>query len=271
MNDASIDFHVHCLRLNHPLAQVRPRQGHHQPLRDATADELIRLMDAHNVAKAVVVAPSFYGFDNTLVLEALRQYPGRLFGTVIVPWDVDFAGLQRMRAAGVAGMRLHLFRRQKLPDLGSQPCQRFFGMLRELGMHVELIVEGDLMPAVLPHLYPSGVRVMLDHFGMPNAQTGAQGQGFQCVLESVARGNTWVKLSAPFLLGGREPQEYIDALLAHGAQQRLVWGSDWPWVGHEDAHTYAECLEWLADCIPDPATRQAVLFCNANELLEAKP
>jgi predicted TIM-barrel fold metal-dependent hydrolase len=45
-----------------------------------------------------------------------------------------------------------------------------------------------------------------------------------------------------------------------------MWGSDFPWVGHEEhggGIRYADCLAWLSDWIPQPAIRQVVLCDTA--------
>ncbi len=262
-----VDFHVHFLKVGHPLATHRPRQGHHQPLRDATIDELIRLLDAHGMSHAVVVAPSFYGADNSLVLEAAAAVPGRLICTVIVDPTISLGELERMRNAGARGMRLHIYRRKSLPNVASAEYQRLFAMLRDLGMHIELVLEGDLVPMVLPHLLAAKGSLVFDHFGIPNPENGVGSQGFQSVLNAVGTGQAWVKLSAPFLLDGHDPIPYVEALLANGGRDRLLWGSDWPWVSREDQHTYDECLNWLGDWIPDAATRRKILVDNPTFLL----
>lgn len=262
-----VDLHVHSLKLDHPLAAQRPRQGRHQPLRDATADQLIGLMDAHGISHAVVVAPSFYGVDNSLVLEAVAQYPERLVCTVIVDPSVSFVELERMRDAGARGMRLHIYRRKSLPDLAGNDYQRLFGMLREFDMHIEVVLEGDLLPSVAPALFAAKAKMVFDHFGIPNPAKGIGSEGFRCVLDAVGGGDAWVKLSAPFLLEGADPRPYVDALLASGGRERLLWGSDWPWVSREDSHTYQQCLGWLNEWIDDEQTRRAVLIDNPSRLL----
>jgi predicted TIM-barrel fold metal-dependent hydrolase len=262
-----VDLHTHALKLNHPLASHRPRQGHHQPLRDATAAQLVQLMDAHGISHAVVVAPSFYGVDNSLVLEAVAAYPDRLVCTVIVDPTILDVELERLRSAGARGFRLHIYRRKTLPDIAGRNYQRLFAMLRDLNMHIEVVLEGDILPSVAPALFASGAKVVFDHFGIPNPVKGIHGDGFACVLDAVARGDAWVKLSAPFLLGGHDPRPYVNALIANGGPEHLLWGSDWPWVSREDSHSYGECLHWLHQWIDDPQLRHKVLVANPSRLL----
>ena len=37
---------------------------------------------------------------------------------------------------------------------------------------------------------------------------------------------------------------------------RLVWASDCPFVGEEDNVTYQQTIDWLKECVPDPAVRR---------------
>lgn len=79
------------------------------------------------------------------------------------------------------------------------------------------------------------------------------------VLDFVRDGAAWVKISAPYRLRGLDVRPYVDALLEASGPGCLLWGSDWPWIGHEGACTYRECLDALRDWLPDDAVRQVIL------------
>ena len=51
-----------------------------------------------------------------------------------------------------------------------------------------------------------------------------------------------------------------------GGASQLVWASDWPFVGYEDAITYRQCVDWLVAWIPDEATRRVVLVDTPSSL-----
>ena len=61
-------------------------------------------------------------------------------------------------------------------------------------------------------------------------------------MEFAPGGPVWVKLSAPYRLGGVDPGPYAAAFLAHFGPERLLWGSDWPWTENEAATSYGECM-----------------------------
>jgi len=245
------DAHAHVMRRDLPLASER----HSAPKRDVTVQEYIGVLDAHQVARGVLTAPSFYGTDNSLLLAALDAYPSRLRGTVIVSPDVARETLIEMDRRGVVGIRLNWIRRATLPDAASY--RRLFALVRDLDWHVEIFLEGPKLALVLPHLRGAGVKVVVDHFAAPDPALGVADPGFRAALAGMAAGDTWVKLSAPYRLGGVDPRPYVDALLATAPRQ-LVWASDWPFVSFEERITYRQTLGWLAEWVPDAATRTLV-------------
>lgn len=258
----SVDCHAHVMSMDRPLSPER----HSAPKRNVTVEEYLDVLDRHGISHGLLTQPSFYGSDNTLLLEALATGNGRLRGTAIVDPQISAESLDGLKAAGICGVRLNWLRRTQLPDASSATYQDLFATLRDAGLHVELFVEGELLPGVLPHIRRSGVHVVLDHFGCPTPAEGVDGAGFRHALAAVESGDTWVKLSAPYRLGGARVQSYVDALLKAGGPQRLVWATDWPFVGHEDTITYAQCVEWLREWVPDEKVRTIILRDTPREL-----
>jgi len=250
----AVDAHAHVLKRDAPLAAQR----HSAPKRDASVDDYVALLDRHGMSHALLTAPSFYGADNSLLVAALRAYPARLRGTAIVEPSIDDRALAALDAAGVVGMRLNWLRRDTLPDVAAAPWKRLLARVGALGWHVEIYLEGRKLATVLPALRASGVRVVVDHFGAPDPARGVRCDGFQAVLAGVRDADTWVKLSAPYRLGGADPRPYVDALVAAGRTQ-LVWASDWPFVGFEDTVSYTQCVQSLRDWVPDDAVRHTIL------------
>jgi predicted TIM-barrel fold metal-dependent hydrolase len=258
----AVDAHAHVLRRDAPLVAQR----HSKPLRDATVEQYIAVLDANRVSHAVLTAPSFYGPDNSLLLEALDGYPMRLRGTVIVNTDIDGRALSRLAARGVVGVRLNWIRRDTLPGVDGDDYRGLLARVQALGLHVEIYLEGAKLAQVLPKLRASGAPVVVDHFGAPDPAQGTQDPGFRVLLDAVRAGDTFVKLSAPYRLGGADPQRYVDALLDAGGPAQLVWASDWPFVGFEDAITYRRCIDWLSAWVPDEATRRTILVDTPRRL-----
>jgi predicted TIM-barrel fold metal-dependent hydrolase len=254
-NITAVDCHAHVMRVDAPLAPDR----HSAPKRDCTVEDFLAVLDAHHISHGVLTAPSFYGTDNSLLLDALDRADGRLRGAVIVDPAIERASLAAMDARGAVGIRLNWVRRSTLPNVSAGDYRRLFANVRELDWHVEIYLEGPLLAKILPAVRESGVKVVVDHFGSPDPAEGVACAGFKAVLDGVRAGDTWVKLSAPYRLSGADPRRYVDALLDAGGPQQLVWASDWPFVSHEDDVTYRDCVQWLVDWVPNEAARRIIL------------
>jgi predicted TIM-barrel fold metal-dependent hydrolase len=258
----AIDCHAHVMRRDLPLSSER----HSAPRRDVSVEEFLGVLDAHGISHGVLTAPSFYGTDNQLLLKTLAAHRDRLRGTAIVAPDITPETLAEMTRVGIVGIRLNWFRRDALPDVTSADYRRLLENVRAQRWQVEIYLEGHKLAGVLPRLRDAGVRVVVDHFGSPDPTRGVQCAGFSEALKGVRAGDTWVKLSAPYRLGGADPQRYVDALLEAGGGSQLVWASDWPFVGYEEAITYRQCVDWLVAWIPDEATRRTVLVDTPSSL-----
>ena len=250
-----IDSHAHVFRRDLPLT---PRHRH-APEHDALLPELLRTHELHGITHCVLTAPSFLGTDNAFLLSALAAAPDRLRGSVIVDETAGRAALAAMDRAGVVGIRFNLFRRAELPDLRSRAWRRVLEDAAALGWHVEIYIEGPRLPLLLLPVLATGASVVVDHFGAPDPQLRQDCAGFRALQDAVQAGRTWVKLSAPYRLGGADPRVYANALLRAGGPERLVWASDWPWTQHSAGLTYAKTFDWLTDWVPDPAARELIL------------
>ena len=231
-----IDSHAHVFRRDLPLSP-----GYrHKPEHDAQLPELLGVLDAHGVTHGVLTAPSFFGTDNSLPARLAARGAGRLRGTVIVDDSVDARPRSRpMDRDGVVGVRFNMLRRDDLPDLRSTGWQRVLRDMAALDWHVEIYVEGPRLPTLLVPALEAGVKVVVDHFGSPDPASVSTVPGFRALLAAVRDGRAWVKLSAPYRLGGADPRPYAQALLDAGPQQ-LVWASDWPWTQNSAGMSYGE-------------------------------
>lgn len=246
------------------------RAAWHKPDYAFTAQQYLQVLDTHGVHFGVIAGISIFGLYNDYMLEELRRHP-RLRGTVNVLPTTDRYVLERMKQDGVVGVRLQLTRRKELPDLGDDDHQLLLRRLADLDMHVQVVVEGRSWPAVLPKLEASGVKIVIDHFGHPDPEEGINCPGFKAILQSVERGRTWVKLSGAYRLTWATPgQPHRDprtgpfalglaqALVRNAGPERLVWGSDCPFVGHESHVSFQDTLNELTQWVPDPATRRRI-------------
>ncbi len=259
-----VDCHAHIFLQDAPVAATAWTQLQY----GYSADQYLATLDAHGIHFGVISGISISGYYNDYMIEELRRRP-RLRGTAILPPWTDRYTLERMKADGVVGVRLQITRLPELPDFEGEDYQLFFRRIRDLDWHVHFALEGYKTPEFLAMLERTGVKIMVDHFGHPDPALGPDCPGFQAILRSVQKGRTWVKLASAFRLmrqQDRTPTDLVGCrrlagelskvLFAEVGPERLVWGSDCPFVGHEPAVTYGQTLDWFAEWAPDPKVRR---------------
>lgn len=235
-----------------------------------TAEDLLVDMDRHGIHFAVISALSISGSYNDYLISQLRRYK-RLRGTAIVAPSVDRYILDRMRDDGIVGVRLQLARADSLADFRSDDYRVLFRRVKDLGWHVHVAIEGQNLPPVLDALLESGVNIVIDHFGHPDPHAPLDCVGFNAMLAAVDKGHTWVKMSGGFRLPGpsawqEEPdgdlegiaREVAGQLLRRVGTDRLLWGSDAPFVGYEKRVNYESVLESYRAWVPDEGMRNEI-------------
>lgn len=246
-----VDSHAHIFKRDLPLkpgAWTRPDY-------DFSVEDYLATLDGHGVAFGVIAALTLFGDYNEYTLAALRRHR-RLRATVIVKPDVDRATLARMADSGVVGVRLGLRHLTQLPDLRDESYQRLFKSLADLGMHVELLAYGKDIPLLLPAIEASGVTLVIDHFADPDKSLGVESPGFVAALRSVDSGRTFIKMAATLRINREVAKACAQRLLAVAGTQRLLWGSDAPFVGHTAPRPpYSEVLHVFEELVPDARQR----------------
>lgn len=252
-----IDAHVHIFKRDMPLVP-EPR---HSPDYDFTVERLLNTMDAHGVSLAVIAAASPWGDYNDYTLASLRK-SRRLRGTIIADPSIELPILERMNDAGIVGVRLSFISMKALPDLDSWEYRKFLRRLADLDWHAHIHIEGPCLPAVLPLLERSGVKLVIDHIGRPDPVAGIDSEGFKAMVKSVQKGRTWVKLSGAYRLGDNA-RTCAQTLCREVGYDRMMWASDCPFVGAESRMSYQESIDWLRQTIPDTTARKQVFGENA--------
>lgn len=261
-----VDCHAHIFGENPPLSA----NAWTKPSYAFTAEEYLGVLDAHGVHFGVVAGLSVTGFYNDYMIGELRRHR-RLRGTAILPPTVDRYILDEMDKDGIVGVRLQLARMAELPDFDDEAYRLLFRRVADLGWHVHVAVEGWRLESVLMQVEKTGVRIVLDHFAHPDPSRAENCPGMAAMLRSVEKGRTWVKLSGDFRLHDLdhegdplEPTSQALAdrmtvmLLNEVGTDRLLWGSDCPFVGHEDKVGFSDALQGFARRVPDPQQRAEI-------------
>lgn len=212
----------------------------------ATLKQLENVSATRAVRRFVIVQPSFYGSDNSLLLESLDGLAGRGRGVVVVdPHITSARTLATYAAQGVRGLRINLYSplREKAPL-----ADRFAdvaGIAHELNWHIEVIAPLAMLSENARLLEKSPVPVVIDHYGVHGTFVLAQSES-RDLLRLLGLPHVWIKLSAPYRvssdpLATKPDPSWLAAILA-AASDRCVWGSDWPHTPPHQEQFGSDCL-----------------------------
>jgi predicted TIM-barrel fold metal-dependent hydrolase len=230
------DSHVHVVGAPERYPQVAERTY----LADiASLDDLERLAGPHGIRRFVIVQPSFYGTDNTLLLETLDRLGDCGRGVAVVDQTVSDDVLAGFNRRGVRGLRINLY-----TPLGAKaPLDVRFkateAQARGLNWHVEVIAPLAMVAENAALLASANVPVVIDHYGLYAGFAPAQSEG-RALLDLLRLPHVWIKLSAPYrsskdALATRPDPAWLTAILT-AAADRCVWGSDRPHTPEHAKH-----------------------------------
>ena len=258
VKEVIVDTHVHIFDRSTPLLDNKwTPNGEEAPV-----EELMRCFSAHGVSHGVISTSSIYGPYNDYFRQAIARFP-QLRATANMPANSDAYTFEQMSREGFLGIRLLWRPLESTPDLTSDTYRRLLRRCADMGWHVHLTERPDRMAGTIQALEAAGVRVVVDHLGMIDTPDGIDNPGFRSILDAVDRGRTWVKLSGAFRFSNpKVAKDAARVLVDAGGWDRLMWGSDWPFVGHMNTVTYADTLAYLS-WVPDLSMRRCIASTTA--------
>jgi 2-pyrone-4,6-dicarboxylate lactonase len=226
------------------------------------------MLDAIGMTYGVLVQVSVHGTDNGLMVETLRANRARLRGVAVAALGLGDPAYAALQAAGVVGLRINALYGGGGVGLGD--IARYGALCREMGWHLQLLLDARALPELAPRLAALPVPFVVDHMGHLPASAGVDDPGFQ-TLVSLVRDGGWVKLSGAYRMSVAGPPYADTAQFARtlhaAAPDRCVWGSDWPHVAtYGPMPNVGDLLDLLADWVPDEGARRAVLVDNPQRL-----
>ena len=256
------DAHVHIFQdyARYPLS----------PNRSFTPPEapLSALFDMHRVIgieRAVIVHSSAYGTDTRVSAAAVASAPDRLCGVAVTGPDTPERELEALNAGGFCGSRLSTVVKG---TPGFEALEEIAARIRPFDWHIAVHVNrSQELVALAPRLLATGNTIVVDHIARVRGDEGIDSAGYRCLLELLASGRCWVKLSA-LPRTSQQPYPWSDMrALVEGVLEarpdRVVWGTDWPHVNQYDNMTNdGDLLDAFAAWVPDEALRHQVLVHN---------
>jgi predicted TIM-barrel fold metal-dependent hydrolase len=256
------DSHVHVFE---PAALYRSIDSPLYTLPDGSLGKLQRMTEVLGVQRFVIVQPSYYGTDNSCMLDALAKAGARARGVAMVRDGVTDEELTAMHTRGIRALRLDLFLRStwSTADIIAY-IQRNVRQTNAVGWHVQFYTPGWIVRNLLPFLADLDATFVIDHMGYMLESDGLTDKDFGRLLDVLRAGRGWIKLSAPYRLakdGNFERLKPMARAIVAAAPDRVIWGSDWPHIP-EGSRDTGSLLNLLAEWVPDPDTRRQVLERN---------
>ena len=225
------------------------------------------------IERAVLVQPSVYGTDNTVMLEAMRAAGSTFRGIAVVEDNISDAELAKLNAAGVRGMRVNIVdvKDRKPGTLPMAELTALATRVAPLGWHMEFLMHCDEFPDMDRAFAGFPVDIVLGHLGYMKTDKGVNDPGFQALLRLMKSGKAWVKFTGPYRITTQpmphtDTSDFAHTLIAANAQ-RVLWGSDWPHVMVKSVMPNdGDLCDLLSAWIPDAATREQVLVKNPATL-----
>lgn len=237
---------------------------------EATRGQYLAMLDRLGLSHGVLVHPSAYGDDFSLLFDALAAQP-QLRG-VVVTRDATVGQMKAWRAKGVRGARFSHRSGPGANFAGSallDDLLRLAPALAEAGLHAELWTDCQALPDIAGTLATLPVPVVIDHMGGFDVRAGVDAPGFQALLHLLVGGRVWVKLCAyRNLLGAADLEAGLPfhRMLLQANPDQLVWGSDWPHLRVEPAPDAAALLATLRRWTADAQLERAILLDNPARL-----
>ncbi|EQL34728.1 hypothetical protein BDFG_03436 [Blastomyces dermatitidis ATCC 26199] len=291
----SWDSHMHIVEPSrYPLsaaAAYTPCKPHN--LSDALAFE-----STLGIRNLVLVQPSIYGYDNSCLLDGLKQL-GPKHGRGVVCFNAaaiideerrrrghdDEGTLATWHRLGVRGVRLNFVSVPQQLSAGElqNMLRRYADVIRDLGWVLQLYAPMETLPHLVPITPQLGVKVCLDHFAKPTLPLSSSSSpfnpyalpGFTALISLLEQGSTYVKISAPYRLSDDPQFQHLGVLarkLMRAGRERLVFATDWPHTRFKgiDIAPFAEtCLRWCAE--EDAGMAERLFRRNAEALWDVKP
>lgn len=233
------------------------------------------MLDKVGLGRAIVIQPAPYGTDNSALVNALKARPATTRGVAVLSSQAQEGEFDALHEAGVRGLRFSEMRDPRSGgrykgSIGVDEYPELARQMRPRGWIPHVWAKCADLAEFLPAVLQEGLPFVVDHLAAIDTERGVDDPAFQAVLRLVGEGSIWVKLSlcrnsavAPTY---EDEKPFHDALV-RANPERLLWGSDWPFVRmYEKSPDVGGLLDVFDDWIGSDALRQQILVDNPAKL-----
>lgn len=235
---------------------------------DASVDDYALLQHRLGTTRVVVVTPSTYGTDNSVMIDALARFGASGRGVAVASPSISDRELEQLHQNGVRGLRFNLARGAHSSVDDIEPLA---ARIADMGWHVQILMNPDALLQCKSLFGRISAPLVFDHFGRIGVESGTRHPAFNLIEALLNEGRAWVKLSGAYLLSKEGMPGYGDIrdlarAFINAAPDRVVWGSDWPHavasMGERPMPDDARLLDLLLEWTDDEHTRKRILVDN---------
>ena len=217
-----------------------------------TTDELNQQAIPVGVNRVVLIQMSFYGYDNSYMLDAIARSPGMYRGVAVIDEsDANIvATMIDLKRKGVRGFRITPGDRTPERWLSSDGMRAMWACGAEKGLAVCCLMGPDGLPA-LDRMCESNpdTPVVIDHMCRIGTTGRIEPDDVNALCDMAKHKRLTVKVSAFYALGKKQPPysdlvPLVKRLYEAFGPERLMWASDSPFqvVG---GHTYKASIDLI--------------------------
>ncbi len=251
------------------LQQYPPWPGRTYDAPPAFMDDMRRMHRTLGIERGLIVQPTTYGTDHSLLLDLLAMEKGYV-GAAIIDDTITDAVLRRLHEGGVRSARFNF---AKFLGIAPSPAtfRRAIDRITEFGWVAKIHAVGNEYIELADLIRGLWLPTVIDHLGHFYFKDGMDQPVIPVLLDLLKRENFWIMLSnadrrsatgypwddaLPFL------RRFLEA-----APDRAIWGTDWPHTHYQGTMPNdADLLELFYRVAPDPAMQHAILVHNPQRL-----
>lgn len=253
---AYIDAHVHVWTPDtghYPLAEGYKKED--MKPASFTPEQLFKHAKPAGVDRVNLIQMSFYGFDNSYMLEMMRTYPKVFVGTAVIdPFGEDPAKLMgELAKKAVRAFRIH-------PKLSKQPpakwlepegYDKMFAAGAKNNQAMSCLIDPDALPELdrMCKKYPD-TPVIIDHLCRIGATSPIEDKDVQALCDMAKHKKVMVKVGAFYALGKKQPpytdlEPMIEKVVKAFGANRCMWESDCPFQVVD--HKYQDSVDLIKE------------------------
>lgn len=249
-----IDAHSHVWTPDtehYPLAPGFRRANMDPP--SFTAEELLAQAKPVGVNRVVLIQMSFYGHDNSYMLDCMKKYPGTFSGVAVIDQNQPKPGdeMVKLKKQGVRGFRIYPQNQEYAKWLDGAGLKSMFAAGAKERLNMCCLIDTNALPALDKACTANPeTPVVIDHICRIGVSGKIPPEDVKALCDMAKHKHVTVKISAFYALGQKKPPYHDLAPLikqvydAYGPQ-RLMWATDCPFQVVD--HTYKQSIDLIKE------------------------